>query len=271
MRTSLLSLSLLAVALSPAAVSEETPPAPARLDWTASQRWIHVDTVPSEKVSVFESARVEWLRELNAHAPPLADGRALFWSADRGAVTTYFTFYPFAKWSDLTARGAMIEATNAAVGKDALSRYDDRSDAALVPPHRSEIWVVRPDFAFEADPSRPLDETTAAAAWVEFQHDRFDEYDRMTATWKTVTDALRQQHFPLTCRTFRSSYGSGDLVRLWLASDEVALRSAPTLERAVRRALGRGAGKTLAEYRRLFPTSERFVIRRRAEMSQMAP
>jgi hypothetical protein len=267
----LLSLSVFGAAISTAAVSQETAPVPTRLDWSASQRWVHVDTVPAEKRSGFESARVEWLGVLNAHTPPLADGRALFWSADRGAVTTYFTFYPFGKWSDLTTRSAMVQATNAAVGEDALGRYDDRSDATLVPPHRSEIWVVRPDFAFDADPSRPLDETTAAIAYIEYQHDRFDEYDRMTATWKTITDALRQQHFPLTCRTYRSSYGTGDLVRLWLADDEALLRSAPTLERAVRRALGRRAGKTMAEYRRLFATSERCIIRRRGELSQMLP
>src|ERR1044072_7908510 len=78
------------------------------LDWSSPMRWVHVDSVRSDKAAIFEAARLRWLKALRQESYRLPDGRPLFWHAKKGKVQTYFTFYPFAHFAELDARRESI-------------------------------------------------------------------------------------------------------------------------------------------------------------------
>ena len=123
--------------------SADTPLTHRDLDWSGSWRWVHIDNVDAAQASVFESARHGWLQVLERDGVRLGDGRPLFWSARGDSVDTYLTFYPFTRWVDLDTRGEMVQHTQEVVGEEAVKAYD-AGDAALVPPHMSQIWRRRP-------------------------------------------------------------------------------------------------------------------------------
>jgi hypothetical protein len=241
----------------------------ASLDWSAPNRWVHLDTVPEKGVPVFEGARQRWLKTLRRDGETLPDGRALFWSGDRGGVRTYLTFYPFRELGELDEKSRRVAETQAKVGKDALADYDS-ADSVLVQPHYTQIWARRPGDDFVSPLAGELTELTASHGRVEFQRLNYEVADRVKANWQEVREALTKQRYPLTCRVFFGSYGVGQTVKLWLAPDEASLKRAPSLADALRQALGDERGSALArEYAALWTTQEEMDVVRREELSNL--
>ena len=129
------------------------------LDWQAPKRWVHVDTVDPKKALLFENARRAWLAVLHQDGQVLGDGRPLFWQARGGPVYTYFTFYPFRRWAEMDTRAEMIDQMEKVVGEEAVKTYD-LGDAALVPPHYSQIWRRVPRSDITSSGSASLTEVT---------------------------------------------------------------------------------------------------------------
>lgn len=239
----------------------------AALDWRAPNRWVHVDTVRADAVSVFEAARKRWLRALHRDDGNLPDGRALFWSGSHGAVRTYFTFYPFREFAELDARARRAAATQAAVGKAAVDDYDT-GDAALTPPHYTQLWMRTADDDFVSPLVGELGELDGAVARIEILQPDITHGERVDVVWTAVRAALTAQRFPLTCRTFRAWYGTGETVRLWLAHDAGALHAAPPIAEVLRRELGDARGAALAgELAALWSLHDSFEIERRDDLS----
>jgi hypothetical protein len=68
---------------------------------------------------------------------------------------------------------------------------------------------------------------------------------RYDAAWREMVGALAEAHYPLTRLTFRSVFGGGRIVTLWLARSPEALRDAPPVNAAVSRARGESRAKDL--------------------------
>ena len=207
------------------------------LDWSGPYRWVHIDNVDTTKAATFEDARTGWLRVLRKKDGWLDDGRALFWHARAGAVQTFFTFYPFRRFADLDARRETVGRTNEIAGRAATDAYD-LGDAALVAPHHSEIWRRDPDQDVAAPAVAALTELTAAAGRLDFLQPDIQKEGRLERLWKTVRETLEARNYPLACRTFRSVFGTGEIVRLWLAPDAATMASAPSISSVLEKALG---------------------------------
>ncbi len=241
------------------------------LDWSGPWRWVHIDNVDQTQVSVFEGARHGWLEVLRRDGVRLGDGRPLFWSARGEGVDTYLTFYPFADWADLDVRGEMVKRNQEIVGQEAVKTYD-AGDAALVPPHMSQIWRRRAAADVTCAATDSLTERTARRGrferrlvdWV-----RWDDYEKC---WGEVRAALAAQSYPLACRVFANTYGGvqGDMVLMWLAADDAAYDRAPTVAAALEKQLGaEKAAALLAELEALFPVTQSWEMRRRDDMSNL--
>jgi hypothetical protein len=263
---------LIAAALGLQACLASAPPSPpaAGLDWSAPCRWVHVDTVTPQSAPVFEAARRRWLATLRGKGTFMPDGRPLFWTGMHGGRRTYLTFYPFEKFAELDQRREQVRETQAAVGKAAVTDYDS-GDAALVPPHYTQIWLREPDLDF-LPLAGATDELRATHGRIEVRQLRFDQADRLEATWKTVQVALAKERYPLTCRSFFASYGSGFTVQLWLAPDAATLHAAPPLAEVLRAALGDERGSAVAlDLGAILSTEDQFEIERRDDLSNLPP
>lgn len=205
------------------------------LDWSAPRMQVHVDTVDADKVELFEGARRRWLARVRAGGTHRPDGRPLFFSGRRDGVQTYLTFYPFSTWGDLDARSAATRRTEAAVGgKAAVDDYDS-GDAALVPPHYSQIWYRQSelDYAPPGAPTRALSEG---------RNLRFElrempvgaSADALDAVWPEVQRELSAARYPVAVQAWWSLFGTGHLVLLWLAPDAAALDGPLPLSAALR-------------------------------------
>ena len=241
------------------------------LDWQAPKRWVHIDTVDPQKAQIFENARKAWLVTLRKDGQLLGDGRPLFWQARGGAVYTYFTFYPFRRWAEMDARGEMIEQTEKVVGADAVKTYD-LGDAALIPPHCSQIWrrLAGSDITWPGSAS--LTEVTAAMGRMELHEVGFENWDEFELTWKAVQEALTAQKYPLACRVFSNAFGrnQGEYILMWLASDAAQYHGAPTLKAALQQALGVPKSKALlASLEKTFPLKQSFEIEKRPDLSNL--
>jgi hypothetical protein len=267
--TALRVLSDLALMIRPCLVAAalfQTAASPS-LDWGAPHRWVHLDTVPEAGVPVFEGARQRWLKTLRRDGLP--DGRALFWSGDRAGRRTYLTLYPFREWGELDARSRRASETQAKVGPEAVADYDS-ADSVLVQPHYTQVWSRRPGDDFVSPLAGELTELTATHGRLEFLRLNYEVADRAKANWAEVREALAKQRYPLTCRAYFGTYGVGQTFRLWLAADEAALKRAPSLEDALRQALGDERGRALArEYAALWTTQEEMDVVRREELSNL--
>jgi hypothetical protein len=256
-RFPLVALAFLATGQGDWAAAAEASPSPPVLDWAAPRVSVHVDTVPVDKVEVFEGARRRWLarvREGGAYRP---DGRPLFFSGRRDGLETYVTLYPFSTWTDLDARAAATRSTEAAVGGKAAVEDYDSGDAALVAPHRSEIWLrqVGLDYA----PSVPLRAVEARTARLEVREMPVGAATaRLDAAWPGVIRLLTDARYPLTARAYWSLFGSGQLVLLWLGGD--ATGAAAPLPAAVKGRLDAVA-----------PLREVLHLARRDDLSNLPP
>lgn len=241
----------------------------ASIDWSAPYRWVHVDNVAPDRGPVFESARAGWLQALRQGDSLLADGRPLFWGHRAKERSTYYTFYPFAHFSDLDARGAAARATQAAVGREALQRYDS-GDSVLVAPHYTEIWRRSAEDDYVPEDGASWTERTACCGWLEVRAPSFTNGAELDSLWKELKAGLAAERFPLVCRVFQNVYGPRDCFCLWMAPDESALQAAPPLADVMTRRLG--AEKAREFWTRLdavFPVTSSLPVARRPEMSNL--
>ncbi len=251
--------------------SADTPLTHADLDWSGSWRWVHIDNVAAAQASVFESARSGWLKALERDGLRLGDGRPLFWSARGDGVDTYLTFYPFTTWEDLDTRGEMVKHTQEVVGAYAVKTYD-AGDAALVPPHMSQIWRRRAAADVVWAGTDSLTEVTARRGRFERRQVDWVRWDQYEECWKTVQEALVAQSYPLSCRVVTNAYGGpqGDMVLMWLAPDEAAYATAPALAVVLEKQLGaETAAALVAQLDALFPVTQSWEMRRRDDMSNL--
>ena len=264
LRAMMITIAMLAAG-APGAVALSTH---ASLDWNAPYRWVHVDNIGPDPSAVFERARAGWLQALRQGDSLLADGRALFWSHRTKERSTYFTFYPFTLFGELDARRDAVRATQAAVGKGALARYD-LGDSVLVPPHYSQIWRRSPDDDYVPAGSEAWNELTAACGWMEFRTPSFEDA-AVDSLWKDLRTALAAEHYPLACRVFQNVYGSSDIICMWLAPDSTALQAAPRMKDVVTRHLGIApATKFWKRLDAVLPVTSTLTVKRRPEMSNL--
>lgn len=155
------------------------------------------------------------------------------------------------------------------VGPAALERYD-AGDVALVAPHFTQIWRRLPDADFVAPGVDSLNEITAGAARIELCMEDLQQDSRVDTVWASIRAPLRAERYPLVCRMYFSSIGSGELIRMWLAPDAQSLRNAPTVRAAVTHALGASQGGALCdELDRLLATRRVYVAERRPDLSNL--
>jgi hypothetical protein len=207
--------------------SRPSPPAEA----PAEYRSVHIDTIAPPMFAQFEGARREWLGELTRAGA--TDGRGIFLQIgdDR-----FYTVRSFARFGDFDTRGEAVERSLAAVPKAAGERYDHLADTALVFPHTSEIWRFDAELSY-APASGALTERTAACGRLLLEDampDPAAETRYSNATIE-INRALGEARYPLTRATFRTVYGAGHLVTLWLARSREELDAAPSVEAAVAR------------------------------------
>jgi hypothetical protein len=253
------------------AAAAQTPTTHRNLDWEATRRWVHIDNVDPAKAELFENSRRTWLAALTRDGQKLGDGRPLFWHARSGKVQTYFTLYPFNKWAEMDARGEMITQTNATVGEQAVTTYD-LGDAALVPPHCSQIWrrAEAADIAWAGNDS--LTEVSAPVGRLEIHQVDWWHWSEFEKLWAEIKAALVAQRYPLACRAYTNAYGDnqGEYILLWLAPDAPAYREAPTLQAALARALGeQKCRETLASLEAYFPRQTAYEVERRLDLSNL--
>ncbi|MEW6731344.1 MAG: hypothetical protein AB1489_08395 [Acidobacteriota bacterium] len=239
------------------------------LDWSSSYRWVHVDNVDSQKAHIFEEARIEWLRSLRQQDYLLADGRPLFWCARRGTVQTYLTFYPFSRFSDLDSRREIVKQTQSIVGQNAVDKYDT-GDVALVAPHYTQVWQRANQYDFATTENEPLTELTANIGRIEIQQADLQQTDKIDQLWQSIRDALIAQKYPLVCRSYWSSIGTGELVRIWLAPDIKAFRTSPPIQTVVARQLGKQKSAAIfTTLKKLLVTHTQYEIERRPDLSNL--
>lgn len=233
-----LSLKLIPLLALPAACAGSPPAARgiagARPSAAAPYRAVHIDTVAPDKVAQFEEARHTWIAELQrAHA---SDGRGLFVQV---GANRFYTLRSFDRFGEFDTRGDAIERSLAAVPKEAGERYDRLADDALVYPHTSEIWKVDPDLGY-APATGALTEADAACGRMILEDVRPDPTtrDRYWDASAAISAALREAGYPLTRLSFRTVYGAGHVMTLWLARSQEELLAAPAVHAAVARVLG---------------------------------
>lgn len=237
------------------------------LDWTAPNLWAHVDNLDPALAPQFVVARLGWLAALRQDdGSLLGDGRALFWEADGRA---FYSFYPFAGWPGFEARREMVARTQETVGKPAVEAYDS-GDVALVSPHYSQVWRRSPGSDITTPVTSALTEVTAAVGRLEMHDIHITQWDVYEQAWGQVAAILQANDYPLACRTFRSSFGRGEYMTWWLASDAATYASAPTVEAVLAEQLGATeAGLLLARLAVVFPVRESHEVVRRSDMSNL--
>jgi hypothetical protein len=209
-----------------------TPPSTTQPD---EYRSVHIDNIGPGLLAQFEGARRDWLAELRrANA---TDGRGVFLQV---GPSTFYTVRSFAKFGDFDTRGDAIERSLAAVPKAAAERYDALSDTSLVFPHTSEVWGVEADLSY-APSGGGVTQRTAACGRLVLEDLRPDPPSEKRYEGATVemNHALAEARYPLTRATFRTVFGAGRLVTMWLAASREELDGAADVEVAVAAVRGR--------------------------------
>jgi hypothetical protein len=241
------------------------------LNWNAPRRWVHVDNVNPQLVSVFEHARQGWLTALKTDSGLLGDGRPLFWCARAGKVQTYFTFYPWGPWGDMDARRTMAMRTDSLVGEAAVNRYDS-GDSALVAPHYSELWQRRPESDIAWAGTDSLTELTAPVGRLEFHQMDEARWEEYTQVWDSLKATLIREKYPLACRVYSNLFGhsGGQMILFWLAPSKTSYQAAPPLNTTTEVALGKAKSDAMfARLDALFPAKESYEVERRLDLSNL--
>jgi len=208
----------------------------------APYRAVHIDTLAPDKVERFVAARAAWKGELEKAGA--SDGRGVFLQVGDHAM---YTVRSFAAFADFDTRGDAIDRSLAKVPKAASDAYDQGADSSLVYPHTSEVWQVDPQLSY-APASGALTEATAAVGRLVLDDVRPDPASR-DPYWDAIDEqnqALAAAHYPLTRIGFRTMFGAGHVITLWLAPSQQALDTAPSVEAAVASVRGAERAKQLA-------------------------
>jgi hypothetical protein len=217
-------------------------------------RAVHLDTLAPARHDEFIAARQQWLAALKAEGRP-PDGRGLFLELSDHRV---WSLRPLRSMADLDHPREPGDPERL---KAARKTYDERSDAALLPPHGNEVWVREPELDYPgADPS--LDELTAGASLVVVEQllpspPHGDDYE---AAWAQMKAALQAKRYPLRRISYWSRYGSGKLITFWLARSEEELKAAPVPELLA-------PPDALAKWKRALASTESAYARHRRDLS----
>jgi hypothetical protein len=196
----------------------------------------HFDHVQPDRLRQFEQARHVWLTILARERT--SDQRGTFFQVDSDTILTVRGFDAF---TELDARGPSRARALAGIAKSDVERYDNDSDGALAPPHRSEIWAHLESLDYRPSGSLlTLESAPCARMVVEVLNPApvggGAPYDD---AWTSIQAALVTAAYPLPRVTFHSVYGSGAIVSFWLATDPDQLSQAPTVDEVVVSVLGR--------------------------------
>jgi len=225
-----LSLAVNAADVSPVVPASAVLATPA-FDASAKYRAVHIDTLDPHLQHVFEDARLQWLKVLNAHHT--TDGRGFFLQRDGNTLITLHSFNSFTEYDALRAFRSAVGERIGPDGEKAGQQYD-LGDVAITSPHNSEVWLRNEDFDYHA-PGQPLNEYTAGYMQMVVAQVRSDDY---AAAWKDISAALEVAKYPISRIGFFSMLGSGRQIALWLAPDRAAFRSAGSPQAAVAKVLG---------------------------------
>ena len=222
-------------------------------------RVVHIDTLAPEKATQFEAARRAFVVELRRTGA--SDLRGRFFQV---VGVGFLTLRTLARFGELDERGPAVARAMQGVPAEARERYDRLSDEALVFPHASEVWVVDEDLGY-APAGAALTETSAGAARLVIEETRPDtaSEERYGAVWEEIKRALGKTRYPLARIAYRSVYGGGRLVTMWLAGSPGELAAAPTVEAALTGELG------AARCAELLAAWDACVLRR--EMHELVP
>jgi hypothetical protein len=227
----LLSMRLLALAIALLSASSDSAAGEPR------RRRVHIDHLDPARVSQYEQARREWLEWIVGHRAVDPWG-GLFLQVDG---STFMALRPFARFAELDPVPAPVP-----IDPRVQARYNERSDAALVPPHHNEIWLRQPELDYQ--PPQPVSEGRCAGRIV-FEQARNvaggrDEY---LETWRAIRAELGGANHPVARITYSSQFGTGQYVSLWVAPSREAFAKAPSLEQVLAGRLGKEKAAKLLE------------------------
>jgi hypothetical protein len=225
-----------AAAPTPAPPPAAAPPAAA----AAVYRAVHIDTIAADKLAQFEGARRDFVAELDRART--SDHRGLMLQVE---PNRFYTMFAFERFAELDPDGSPDPL--AAVPAQAKEQYGKLCDDALVFPHTTEVWR-RDDHLAYAPAGGGLTEADAACGRLVIEDVRPDpaSSQRYWRGWDDVKSALADARYPLTRVTFRTSYGAGHLMTLWLARSREELDAAPSPEQAIARVRGEARAAELA-------------------------
>jgi len=226
---------------------------------------VHEDTLAAEHAGEFEAARRDWVATL--HAANATDQRGTFFEI---VGVGFWTMRPFTRFADLDDRAAQRKRALAAVPADALARYDARSDAALAPPHASEIWE-RDDGVGYTPAGAPTDPRDAAVARVVIEEVLPDSASDKAYedSWQAIAAALAHARYPLARVAFHPMYGADREITFWLARSRAELDAAPAVEDVVANELGAERAEALrAKLAAVVKSAETHLVIRRDDLTR---
>jgi hypothetical protein len=219
---------------------------------------VHIDHVDPARAQQYEEARREWLAWIVDHRAVDRWG-GLFLQVDR---STFMALRPFNRFVELDPAPAPVP-----IDEKVQARYNERSDATLIPPHRNEIWLREPELDYQ--PPEPVSQGRCAGRIV-FEQPRHvggprDEY---LESWQAVRAELALAHYPIARITYLSQFGTGRYVSLWVAPSREAFAKAPTVEQVLARRLGKKrAAALLARWRAAVVEREEHDVVARPDLS----
>ena len=203
----------------------------------ARRRRVHVDHLDPAKVQQYEQARREWLAWIVEHKAVDPWG-GLFLQM---GPSTFLTLRPFDRFAELDPAASPVP-----IDGQVRDRYNERSDATLVPPHFNEIWLRQGDLDYQ--PAPPVEERRGVGRIV-FEQIRLGADDHVEA-WAAIRAELAAAHYPVARIVFSSQFGTGRQVSLWMAPDREVFARTPSIDQVLGRRLGKErAAALLARWR----------------------
>jgi hypothetical protein len=222
---------------------------------------VHQDTLDPALVTTFVDARIKWVQQL----------RAVGDSDLRGTYVqigdhTFWSMYRFADWPDLSKHRAEAERRLKDVSQKDSDDYDRDSDRSLVFPHKSEIWVEKPELEYGAPKPDALIDANVAELVVENVRPTMSK--QYWDAWPPIAKALESVKYPLQRVTYHSFYGTGQIYSFWIAPSETILKSAPPIGQALAVAVGAmKAGEMLQKWRDCVLATETHPVTVRHDMA----